>query len=111
MERFAVVDFEGEPMRSISERRRKDSPLRDVAGMFRSFHYAAAVAGKSPQIAEHWCAEFLKGWLEEAPPPSGEWRKLLAGLIWEKAIYEAGYELRHRPDWLWIPLRALAEGF
>lgn len=109
--RFAVVDFEGEPMRSNSERRVKDSPLRDVAGMFRSFAYSAAVAGKPKDVAEHWSAEFLSGWLEEAPQPSGEWEKLLSILIWEKAIYEALYELNHRPDWLWIPLRALEGGF
>ncbi len=107
-ERYVVVDFEGEPMRSIEERRAKDSPLRDVAGMFRSFAYAAAVAGVSPQVAEVWNTEFLEGWNEYMPLPMGDWTGFVAGLVLEKALYEAEYEVRHRPDWLWIPLRALS---
>lgn len=107
-ERYVVVDFEGEPMRSIEERRAKDSPLRDVAGMFRSFAYAAAVAGVPPQVAEVWNTEFLEGWNEYMPLPMGDWKGFLAGLVLEKAIYEAEYEMLHRPDWLWIPLRALS---
>lgn len=107
-EQFAFVDFEGEPMRSIAERRRKDLPLRDVAGMFRSFAYAAAVAEVPVQIAEQWSAEFLEGWREHMSLPAGEWEGLLEGLVWEKALYEAEYELAHRPDWLWIPLSVLS---
>ena len=106
-ERFVFVDFEGEPMRSLAERRSKDLPLRDVAGMFRSFAYAAAVAGVPIHVAESWSAEFLEGWCEYMALPAGEWQDLLDGLIWEKALYEAEYELLHRPDWLWIPLRVL----
>jgi len=109
--RFVVVDFEGEPTRAIAERRAKDLPLRDVAGMFRSFAYAAAVAGVSEDIAAQWSAMFLEGWREIMPLPSGEWRVLLDALIWEKAIYEAVYEMRHRPDWLWIPLSLFSEKF
>jgi len=109
--RFVAVDFEGEPTRTIAERRAKDLPLRDVAGMFRSFAYAAAVAGVSQGIAAHWSAMFLEGWREIMPLPSGEWRVLLDALIWEKAIYEAEYELSHRPDWLWIPLSVFSEKF
>ena len=87
------------------------SAMRDVAGMFRSFAYAAAVAGVSQDIAARWSALFLEGWREVMPLPSGEWRTLLDTLIWEKAIYEAEYELRHRPDWLWIPLSVFSEKF
>ena len=106
-----MVDFEGEPTRPLAERRAKDLPLRDVAGMFRSFAYAAAVAGVSSAVAESWSMEFLAGWREVMPMPSGDWRALLDALIWEKVIYEAEYELRHRPDWLWIPLSALSGKF
>ena len=107
---FVMLDFEGEPVRSIAERRAKDSPLRDVAGMFRSFAYAAAVAGAPLETSELWSAEFLEGWKEHMALPEGDWRGFLAGLVWEKAVYEAEYEMRHRPDWLWIPLRVLSEG-
>ncbi|RFC45293.1 MAG: maltose alpha-D-glucosyltransferase/ alpha-amylase [Verrucomicrobia bacterium] len=110
-DRFTVVDFEGEPTRSIAERRAKDLPLRDVAGMFRSFAYAAAVAGVPLAVAASWGLEFLAGWRDVMPVPSGDWRSLLDALIWEKAIYEAEYELRHRPGWLWIPLSALSARF
>jgi predicted trehalose synthase len=50
---------------------------------------------------------FVEGWRSGMPSMGGEWRLFLEGLAWEKAVYEALYELRHRPDWLWIPLRAL----
>lgn len=107
-EPYVMVDFEGEPTRAIEERRAKDSPFRDVAGMFRSFAYAAAVAGVSTQVADFWSSEFLEGWKEHMPLPAGDWRGFLAGFVWEKAIYEAEYEGRHRPAWLWIPLRVLS---
>ena len=109
-ERYVMLDFEGEPARPVAERRAKDSPLRDVAGVFRSFAYAGAVSGVSSEIAEAWSCEFLEGWTGVMSLPSGNWRSFLDGLMWEKAIYEAEYELRHRPDWLWIPLKVLAEG-
>ncbi len=108
-QRFTVVDFEGEPSRSTAERRKPDLPLRDVAGMIRSFSYAAAVAGAPEAVAEAWSDAFLQGWCEQMSLPAGNWRGLLAGLVWEKAVYEALYELRHRPDWLWIPLRKLQD--
>jgi hypothetical protein len=51
---------------------------------------------------------FLEGWSEGVCLPRGDWRGMLHALIWEKSIYEALYEIEHRPEWLWIPLRALA---
>lgn len=103
-----VVDFEGEPLRLLEERRAPALPLRDVAGMWRSFEYAAATAGVSSENALPLQAAFLEGWRERMPVPGGEWSALLDALVWEKAIYEALYEIEHRPGWLWIPLRALA---
>ena len=105
--RFCVVDFEGEPMRPLRERRELDLPLRDVAGMWRSLAYAGAVAGAGGGFVEGWRQDFLEGWSERMSLPEGDWGGLLEGLVWEKAVYEALYELRHRPDWLWIPLSVL----
>ncbi|MFN4259624.1 MAG: maltose alpha-D-glucosyltransferase [Gemmataceae bacterium] len=131
---FVIIDFEGEPARSISERRLKRSPLRDVAGMVRSFHYAAYSAlsgnggsgarppgvvrpedvGVLEQLAHFWyiwvSATFLKAYLETAgqapfiPSSPHVLRILLEAFLMEKAIYELGYELNHRPDWVRIPL-------
>ncbi len=108
-ERFVFVDMEGEPTRTTEARRAKDLPLRDVAGMWRSFAYAAAVAGAGGDVAELWSQAFLEGWAEKMPPPSGNWQALLEGLVWEKTVYEALYEIRHRPDWLWIPMQGLSK--
>lgn len=105
--RFCVVDFEGEPMRSLQERRALDLPLRDVAGMWRSLAYAAAITGAGCDLLEGWRQDFFEGWSERMSLPEGDWRKFLEGLVWEKTIYEALYELRHRPEWLWIPLSEL----
>jgi predicted trehalose synthase len=105
--RFCVVDFEGEPMRPLGERRQLELPLRDVAGMWRSFAYAGAVAGADGGLVEGCRQDFLAGWCERMRLPEGDWSGLLEGLAWEKAVYEALYELRHRPDWLWIPLSEL----
>ncbi len=102
-----LVDFEGEPLRSIKERRAMDAPLRDVAGMWRSFSYAGAVSGVGMERVEGLQQSFLGGWSECMPFPEGNWRLLLNGLIWEKAIYETLYELRHRPDWMWVPAQAI----
>jgi maltose alpha-D-glucosyltransferase/alpha-amylase len=127
---IVIIDFEGEPGRPLSERRIKRSPLRDVAGMLRSYHYAsqAVLLGQvsgvvpRPEIlpalrswADFWyrsvCAEFLKGYLETAgraatflPRSRQELKVLLDALVLEKATYELGYELNHRPDWVRIPL-------
>jgi maltokinase len=127
---WIVLDFEGEPSRSVELRRRRSSPLRDVAGVLRSFSYAAAVA-----------------LMERATPDDPDWERLLAyGDAWaevnrdafwdayvgavggsdllpdagvvaavlrafevQKAIYELAYELGHRPDLAWIPRRALGQ--
>ncbi|MEI6712122.1 MAG: phosphotransferase [Verrucomicrobiota bacterium] len=106
-----VVDFEGEPIRSLSERRAKDLPLRDVAGMLRSFAYAGAVSGTGETGVRELQEAFLEGWMEKMELPDGDWRSLLDGLLWEKAVYEAVYELGHRPGWLAVPLRELCREF
>ena len=104
---FYFVDFEGEPTRPLAERRLSDTPLRDAAGMWRSFAYAAALSGASDEAQNVLQEAFLAGWVRAAPAIGSNWRSCLDGLAWEKTIYEALYELRHRPDWLWIPLRGL----
>jgi len=129
---FVIMDFEGEPARPIGERRIKRSPLRDVAGMLRSFHYAAFVtlfsladrglvrAEDLPQMefwADFWhqwvCVIFLKSYLETAqqgnylPRTRDELQVLLDALLLEKAIYELGYELNNRPEWVKIPLQGI----
>ncbi len=109
---FVIIDFEGEPSRSLAERRAKRSPLRDVAGMLRSFHYAAhAAAASGDAAAEQWAADsqgaFLAAW-QEAAPSLAPGLGLLPLFSAEKALYELAYELNNRPDWIRIPLQALA---
>jgi len=114
---WVILDFEGEPARSLPERRRKRSPLRDVAGMLRSFSYAASAAqllrGTEPPVGweTHARTEFLAGYRSTIDPllvPSGAaMDKLLAVFELEKAVYELRYELNHRPDWLRIPVAGL----
>ena len=127
---FVIVDFEGEPSRPLEERRAKHSPLRDVAGMLRSFGYAAAVAAqeraRSPEdharIAEslgQWRREtteaFLVGYRNAidgaASHPRNEetFTRLVAAFTLEKSLYELRYELANRPDWIAIPLNAILE--
>ena len=104
---WRVIDFEGEPARPLAERRAKHHPLRDVAGMLRSFAYAAAVAAQA-RAGPAMCAAFLRGYdptLRDDPRRSG----LLALFTAEKLFYELSYELGSRPDWVWIPLAAAAE--
>lgn len=106
---FVIIDFEGEPSRSLAERRAKRSPLRDVAGMLRSFHYAAQAAGHHAG-AENWAAAsqdaFFAAWREAAPSLVAG-TALLPLFVAEKALYELAYELNNRPDWVYIPLQAL----
>jgi maltokinase len=111
-EGWIILDFEGEPARTLPERRRKRSPLRDVAGMLRSFAYAASAR----DLPEGWEAEargaFLEGYFAGVEPvlmPAGEAAigKLLAIHELEKAIYELRYELNNRPDWVAIPVAAI----
>ena len=129
---FIIIDFEGEPARPISERRIKRSPLRDVAGMLRSFHYAAYAALFTQQKAglirpedfsylESWvqfwhtwvCVLFLKAYLEGAaqgsflPRTREELQVLIDIYLLEKAIYEVSYELNNRPEWIRIPVRGI----
>ncbi len=128
---FVILDFEGEPGRSLTERSRKRSPLGDVAGMLRSYHYAMEYAlrgdrdehGKlraaSQQRARRWyqasCVEFLESYFAavrsatELLPDRPAAERMLSVLVLEKAMYEIGYDLNNRPDWVGIPLRGLAE--
>jgi maltose alpha-D-glucosyltransferase/alpha-amylase len=127
---FVVTDFEGEPARALSERRMKRSPLRDVAGMLRSFDYAAVSALKSGRIRaedasslEPWSrfwnlwvsVVFLKSYLAGAakgeflPKSNDEMKTLLDLYVLEKAIYELSYELNNRPEWVGVPIRGILE--
>ncbi len=115
---WTIIDFEGEPARALPERRRKRSPLRDVAGMLRSFAYAASAAeilrglDAPPGWEQRARAEFLDGYMgtvDHALLPSGEeaLAKLLAIFELEKAVYELRYELDNRPDWVSIPVAGI----
>jgi trehalose synthase-fused probable maltokinase len=115
---WLVIDFEGEPARPLAERRRKRSPLRDVAGMLRSFAYAATAASilRDVAVPEDWeqraREEFLAGYTEnvdQALLPAGEeaTARLLAIFELEKAVYELRYELDNRPDWVSIPVAGI----
>jgi maltose alpha-D-glucosyltransferase/alpha-amylase len=127
---FIILDFEGEPARPLAERRAKDCPLRDVAGMIRSFSYAAHVGlldyakpqaptPEQKQIAVEWrrkCEEFFwRSYLQTAadaiflPADEQATRTLLDFYIVEKALYELGYEVNNRPDWVEIPLVGILE--
>jgi len=127
---FFIIDFEGEPARSLAERRRKHSPLKDVAGMLRSFNYAAysalaRVTAERPADravlephARQWeqvaRRVFLEAYVSTAAeaglyPSWDEMRGLLELLVLEKALYELRYELTSRPDWALIPLLGLRE--
>jgi trehalose synthase-fused probable maltokinase len=102
---WLLIDFEGEPARPLPERRRKASPLRDAAGMLRSFTYAASVTGADPVVEERARARFLDAYFEAARtsgvlPPRETALRLIAIFELEKAVYELGYELAHRPDWV-----------
>ena len=117
-ERWVILDFEGEPARSLLDRRRKRSPLRDVAGMLRSFAYAASASEllrglPAPGGWEDQArAGYLDAYLDTIDPfllPAGRSaiEKLLAIFELEKAIYELHYELNNRPDWVRIPVAGI----
>ena len=131
---FVIIDFEGEPARPLSERRSKNSPLQDVAGMLRSFHYAAyaPLLGEisSREVtqdrlnaldvwAQYWqtwvSATFLKTYLRTSgsasfvPQSREELAVLLDVYVVTKAVYELGYELNNRPSWLRIPLQSVSK--
>jgi trehalose synthase-fused probable maltokinase len=116
---WSVLDFEGEPARTLVERRRKRSPLRDVAGMLRSFAYAATAsellhgAGAPAGWEQEVRAAYLDGYLEETdqsllPPGRAAVEQLLSVFELEKAVYELRYELDNRPDWVKIPVAGIA---
>ncbi len=108
-----VIDFEGEPARSLPERRAKHSPLRDVAGMLRSLSYLAAVTGHSGDQTEARARQlFLDGYLDAVQsagilPSLPQLERLISIFELEKVVYELRYELDHRPDWVHIPVSAL----
>ncbi|MBO9520014.1 MAG: hypothetical protein J7518_00640 [Nocardioidaceae bacterium] len=120
---WKLVDFEGEPAKPLAERVLPDSPWRDVAGMVRSFDYAAAAtardleAGDGTQVAyragewvKHNVQAFLDGYTQERGAPiTPDEQVLLDAYVADKAVYETGYEARNRPGWLGIPLAALEE--
>ncbi len=100
-----VMDFEGEPLSGLEARTRPDLALRDVAGMLRSFDYAAALSEASPAWADEARTEFLRGYATEAGvEPDAD---LLDVLELDKALYEAVYEARNRPRWRHVPESAL----
>jgi maltokinase len=115
---WVILDFEGEPARPLPERRLKRSPLRDVAGMLRSFSYATAGArllrgGEPPADWEARAREsFLEGYHDTVdhgllPPGEDPTHKLLSVFELEKAVYELRYELNNRPDWVAIPVAGI----
>jgi maltose alpha-D-glucosyltransferase/alpha-amylase len=131
---FVILDFEGEPTRSLSERRLKRSPLRDVAGMLRSFQYAAYARLLEEQEAggvpaeelprfqswalywERWVsAAFVQAYLDRIgtstllPASQRELAVLLDAYVLEKAVYELSYELNNRPGWVRIPLQGIRQ--
>src|SRR5262249_10079316 len=133
-EDFVILDFEGEPARPIAERRAKHSPLKDLAGMIRSFSYAAYAAlfafthhaprdyAALEEWADLWREQvshaFVDSYLatigaraSDLPAAAGalipapeSWTRLLRAFVLDKALYELSYELNHRPDWIRIPL-------
>src|SRR5262249_32563063 len=126
---FFIIDFEGEPARPLIQRRRKSSPLRDVAGMIRSFDYASFTAvrqlAEARPAAEPAMARLAEAWRHRAvdgfraayrkamrgcaayPTSKSQARKMLTFFILEKAVYEVSYELANRPGWVDIPLRGV----
>ncbi len=119
---FMIIDFEGEPMRPLAHRRTKTLAMRDVAGMIRSFQYAAYSAPNASSIstesyADYWTvwasAAFLNAYFEEArghpfvPQDRVERKILFDAFLLQKALYEVAYELNNRPDWVRIPLRGI----
>jgi len=126
---WILIDFEGEPLRPLSERQEKHSPLKDVAGMLRSLAYAAmhVLYSRNETLAQErasltarlhawqeWTqAAFLHGYLGRAagasflPAQEKHLELLLTSFLLHKAFYETGYELNNRPDWLRIPLEGI----
>jgi maltose alpha-D-glucosyltransferase/alpha-amylase len=133
---LVIIDFEGEPARPLGERRLKRSPMRDVAGMLRSFDYAingallrselgASIRQEDEPALEPWmrawyatvAAEYLRGYRSATadapflPTDDADWAILLDAFLLHKAFYEITYELNNRPDWVAIPLRGILDLF
>ena len=127
-EGWKIIDFEGEPAGEVEARRRRSSPLRDVAGMLRSFDYAAAAAlaermrphdplwsqlsaaGEAWAVANRdalWAAYLERVDGTSLLPAGGDALVVRRAFEVSKAVYEVGYELGHRPGWVGIPLRFL----
>ncbi len=128
---FVIIDFEGEPTRSLADRRQKRSPLKDIAGMLRSFDYARHSARLSQDrgdaqgghALDAWLAvwriwtsaAFLEAYLAQTnsagllPTDPSDLQLLLDAHLVEKAVYELNYEMNNRPDWVAIPLAAIDE--
>ena len=128
---FMIIDFEGEPKRGFAERRRKHTPVRDVAGMVRSIDYAAGAAMRAAAdlpstdrpdfeaLCRDWrdrsTAAFLDGYhanitgIASWPEDRSEVAGLFELMLLEKVLYEIGYELANRPVWLPIPIQGLID--
>jgi maltose alpha-D-glucosyltransferase/alpha-amylase len=124
---FVITDFEGEPSRSLGERSLKRSPLKDVAGMIRSFNYAVYTALVKQEnnlpVLKNW-AQFWNTWVSAVflntyldiikktgllPEDPKQLKILLDAFLLDKALYEVGYELNNRPDWVKIPLQGILQ--
>jgi maltokinase len=103
-----LIDFEGEPSRPLAERRMPQPPVRDIAGMLRSFDYAAHSAGPpAPEWADACRAAYCSGYAEVSGRDPRTDPVLLRAYETDKAVYEVLYEARHRPDWLPVPMAAI----
>lgn len=105
---WSLIDFEGEPARPLDERRRPAPPVRDVAGMLRSFDYAARSHRPwNPEWAARCRAAYCEGYAQASGTDPRHEPELLRAHETDKAVYEVVYEARHRPDWLPVPMAAI----